>query len=49
MFQISDKLPFDIKRVYYLYNVPGGEEIGSHAHRDLSQLIVNVTLNDGMC
>lgn len=48
-------LPFDVKRVYYLYDVPGGEERGSHAHRDLSQLIVaasgsfTVTLDDGNC
>lgn len=46
-------LPFDVKRVYYLYDVPGGESRGSHAHRDLFQLIVaasgsfNVTLYDG--
>jgi len=48
-------LPFDVKRVYYLYDVPGGEERGSHAHRDLSQLIIaasgsfTVTLDDGKC
>lgn len=48
-------LPFDVKRVYYLYDVPGGEERGSHAHRDLEQLIVaasgsfTVTLDDGKC
>lgn len=46
-------LPFDVKRVYYLYDVPGGESRGAHAHRDLSQLIIaasgsfTVTLNDG--
>lgn len=46
-------LPFDVKRVYYLYDVPGGESRGAHAHRDLSQLIVavsgsfKVTLDDG--
>lgn len=51
--QNGDKLPFDVKRVYYLYDVPGGEERGAHAHRDLSQLIVavsgsfTVTLDDG--
>jgi hypothetical protein len=33
-------IPFDVKRVYYLYDVPGGEERGAHAHRDLSQLII---------
>lgn len=48
-------LPFDVKRVYYLYDVPGGENRGSHAHRDLSQLIIaasgsfRVTLDDGKC
>jgi hypothetical protein len=28
-------IPFDIKRVYYLYDVPGGSERGAHGHRDL--------------
>lgn len=46
-------LPFDVKRVYYLYDVPGGESRGGHAHKELSQLIVaasgsfTVTLDDG--
>ena len=46
-------VPFDVKRVYYLYDVPGGESRGSHAHRALSQLIVaasgsfRVVLDDG--
>ena len=46
-------LPFDVKRVYYLYDVPGGENRGSHAHRELEQLIIaasgsfTVTLDDG--
>lgn len=48
-------LPFNVKRVYYIYDVPGGEERGAHAHRDLSQLIIaasgsfTVTLDDGNC
>lgn len=48
-------LPFDVKRVYYLYDVPGGESRGAHAHKKLSQLIVaasgsfTVTLDDGGC
>ena len=33
-------VPFDIRRIYYLYDVPGGEERGGHAHRVLYQLIV---------
>ena len=46
-------IPFNIKRVYYLYDVPGGESRGAHAHKELYQLIVaangsfTVTLNDG--
>ncbi len=46
-------LPFDVKRVYYLYDVPGGESRGAHAHKELEQLIVaasgsfTVTLDDG--
>jgi hypothetical protein len=35
-----EHVPFDIKRVYYLYDVPGGESRGGHAHRALQQLIV---------
>lgn len=51
----GETLPFDVKRVYYIYDVPGGEERGAHAHKDLSQLIVAasgsfyVTLDDGKC
>lgn len=36
-------VPFDVKRVYYLYDVPGGESRGAHAHKKLSQLIVAVS------
>ena len=46
-------VPFDIRRVYYLYDVPGGSERGGHAHKLLHQLIVamsgsfDVVLDDG--
>lgn len=46
-------VPFETKRVYYLYDVPGGVERGGHAHKQLKQLIVavsgsfTVTLDDG--
>jgi dTDP-4-dehydrorhamnose 3,5-epimerase-like enzyme len=46
-------VPFDIKRVYYLYDVPGGSERGGHAHKELQQLIIamsgsfDVILDDG--
>ncbi len=51
--QNSDDLPFDVKRVYYLYDVPGGSERGGHAHKGLYQLIVaasgsfDVIIDDG--
>lgn len=51
----GETLPFDVKRVYYLYDIPGGENRGAHAHKDLSQLIIaasgsfTVTLDDGKC
>ncbi|QNK66219.1 sugar 3,4-ketoisomerase [Variovorax sp. PAMC26660] len=44
---------FDIRRVYYLYDVPGGAERGGHAHKDLHQFIIamsgsfDVVLDDG--
>lgn len=47
--------PFNVKRTYYLYDVPGGESRGAHAHRELEQLIVaasgsfTVILDDGKC
>jgi dTDP-4-dehydrorhamnose 3,5-epimerase-like enzyme len=46
-------VPFDIQRVYYLYDVPGGAERGGHAHKALHQLIIaisgsfDVVLDDG--
>lgn len=39
----STTVPFDIRRVYYIYDVPGGVSRGSHAHKQLSQLIVAVS------
>jgi len=39
----SVDIPFGIKRVYYLYDVPGGETRGGHAHRELQQFIVSVS------
>ncbi len=46
-------IPFDIKRVYYTYDVPGGAKRGGHAHKELKQLIIamsgsfDITLDDG--
>ena len=49
------EVPFEVRRLYYIYDVPGGESRGAHAHRQLEQLIVaasgafRVTLDDGKC
>ncbi len=50
----NNEIPFNIKRIYYLYDIPGGESRGGHAHKDLQQLIVaargsfDVILNDSV-
>jgi hypothetical protein len=47
-------IPFDVRRIYYLYDIPGGGDRGGHAHKELYQVIVaasgsfNVLLDDGM-
>lgn len=47
-------IPFKIERVYYLYDVPGDEERGGHAHKNLEQLIIaisgsfDITVDDGI-
>ena len=49
----GENIPFDIKRIYYLYDVPGGEARGGHAHYELEQFIIaasgsfDVILDDG--
>ena len=49
----KEDIPFEVRRTYYLYDVPGGESRGGHVHRELSQLIIaasgsfTVTLDDG--
>ena len=46
-------IPFDVRRVYYLYDVPGGSDRGSHAHKNLHQCIIamsgslDIVLDDG--
>lgn len=37
------QVPFDVRRVFYLYDVPGGEDRGAHAHRELEQLVIAVS------
>lgn len=49
----GNHIPFEMQRVYYLYDVPGGAERGGHAHKGLHQLIIamsgsfDVVLDDG--
>lgn len=49
----DNHIPFEIKRVFYTYDVPGGESRGSHAHKTLQQIIIaasgsfTVVLDDG--
>lgn len=50
----SREIPFDVRRVYYSYDIPGGKARGAHAHRRLYQLLVaasgcfTVTIDDGI-
>ena len=47
-------LPFDIKRVFYLYDIPGGESRGAHAHKECYQFLIaasgsfEVLMDDGL-
>jgi len=49
----NKNIPFAVKRIYYLYDIPGGEDRGAHAHKELQQFIIaasgsfDVTLDDG--
>ena len=38
-----DECPFDFKRVFYLYDIPGGESRGAHAHKECHQLLIAVS------
>lgn len=51
--QNNEEIPFDIKRIFYLYDIPGGESRGAHAHKECHQFLVaasgsfEVQLDDG--
>ena len=36
----SDNIPFDVKRVFYIYDIPGGEDRGAHAHKECHQFLI---------
>jgi uncharacterized RmlC-like cupin family protein len=48
------ELPFSVKRIFYLYDIPGGESRGAHAHKDCHQFLVaasgsfEILLDDGL-
>jgi len=39
----NDNIPFEVKRVFYIYDIPGGEDRGAHAHKDCHQFLVPVS------
>ncbi len=49
----NENIPFDIERVFYLYDIPGGEDRGAHAHKECHQFLIaasgsfEIVLNDG--
>lgn len=51
--EVGQDTPFEVKRIYYLFDVPDGAERGVHAHKELQQLIIpisgsfDITLDDG--
>jgi hypothetical protein len=41
--EADQHVPFDIRRVYYLYDVPGGADRGGHAHKELHQVLIAIS------
>lgn len=39
----NDNIPFEIKRVFYIYDIPGGEDRGAHAHKECHQFLIAVS------
>jgi hypothetical protein len=50
----NKNVPFEVKRIYYLYDIPGGEDRGAHGHKELQQFIIaasgsfDITIDDGV-
>lgn len=50
----NKNIPFEVKRIYYLYDIPGGEDRGAHGHKELQQFIIaasgsfDVNIDDGL-
>lgn len=51
--QNNVNIPFEVKRIYYLYDIPGGESRGAHGHKELESIIIavsgsfDITIDDG--
>lgn len=49
----NQEIPFDVKRVFYIYDIPGGEDRGAHAHKECHQFLIaasgsfEIELDDG--
>ena len=49
----NEEIPFDVKRVFYIYDIPGGEDRGAHAHKECHQMLIaasgsfDIDLDDG--
>lgn len=39
----NDNIPFEVKRIFYIYDIPGGEDRGAHAHKDCHQFLIAVS------
>ena len=50
----NESIPFEVKRVFYIYDIPGGEDRGAHAHRECHQFLVaasgsfEIEIDDGI-
>lgn len=50
----NDNIPFEVKRIFYIYDIPGGEDRGAHAHKECHQFLIAVSgsfeieMNDGI-
>lgn len=50
----QENVPFDVKRIFYIYDIPGGEDRGAHAHRECHQFLVaasgsfEIEMDDGV-
>src|SRR5665811_503008 len=50
----NQEIPFSIKRIFYIYDIPGGEDRGGHAHKECHQFLIaasgsfEIELDDGI-